>query len=77
MVRGGGVGRRSQTSQAGGGGGSPVGKGLVAVAGGTTFVAGLVGYASWSDSNRKVSGGVAGHPALTFKGLGRQLFINY
>ncbi|XP_050730516.1 MICOS complex subunit MIC60-like isoform X2 [Eriocheir sinensis] len=53
VVRGGGVGRRSQTSQAGGGGGSLVGKGLVVVAGGTTFLAGLVGYASWSDSNRK------------------------
>lgn len=55
MVRGGGVGRRCQTSQAGGGGGtSPVGKGLVVVAGGSTFLAGLVGYASWSDKNRKV-----------------------
>lgn len=30
-----------------------MGKGLVVVAGGTTFLAGLVGYASWSDSNRK------------------------
>ncbi|XP_045107863.1 MICOS complex subunit MIC60-like isoform X2 [Portunus trituberculatus] len=55
---GGGVGRRFQSSQSGRGG---VGNGLLVVAGSSTFVAGLVGYAAWSDDNRrKVERGIPG-----------------
>uniref|UniRef100_A0A0P4VSX0 MICOS complex subunit MIC60 n=1 Tax=Scylla olivacea TaxID=85551 RepID=A0A0P4VSX0_SCYOL len=50
VVRVGGGGQRFQSSQSGRGG---VGNGLLVVAGSSTFVAGLMGYAAWSDDNRR------------------------
>ncbi|KAK3883104.1 hypothetical protein Pcinc_012558 [Petrolisthes cinctipes] len=46
-----GAGRRLQSTQSSGGGGK--GKALIAVAGTTSLVAGVVSYSAWNDDNRK------------------------
>lgn len=43
--------QRLQSTHSGGGGGSKV---LIATAGATSLVAGVVGYAAWNNDNRKV-----------------------